>query len=704
VHVPGQAGRLAVAAAAATWLGALAGLWFGVPGVIVVATIPIAALVLGRPGVAAVLAFACAGSLSGWAAAARAEATWSAPIPEGHIAVSGIVAEDGGQRRPGVLRPDTLWSGDGSVPWKGPALAVEVPAGARLVAGDRVLVEGTARPRTGVVRGDPVAGRIAAERIERLGTTGGLLFALGNAVRNRVAAVIPSEAATGALLRGFLIGDTDDLPAADADALRRSGLTHFVAVSGSNVALFLGGWWLVTAPFGLGSRRRFLLGLVGLAVFVVATRWEASVIRAAAMAGLVLGGAAAGVVVDGWMALGGAVTLLLLGSGGLALDVGFQLSVAATAGILAGAGLGRDRRPRLAWTALAAAASAQLAVVPVLLLHFGRVPLLSPVANLLAAPLVSVATVLAMAAVLTGWGPLVGLASIPAGIVLGVARVAAGWPQLGPLGVVVGLAVAGIAVVRRWRPLVAVAAAIALSGVTIAPLFGGSATTITALDIGQGDAVLLRSEGRTVLVDGGHDPALLAERLRSHGVGRIDLLVATHGDADHAGGLDGIFASHGVGRLWVPAFAYLGPTLDPIVEQATAAGVAVQRVASSSVAYRIGSMRIEVLSPRRRYLGDNDGSIVLWVEAERSVLLGGDIEAVAQLELPALSPDILLVPHHGSATTDLGWLERTVGEVAIVSVGPNRFGHPSPDVMAVLDESGAEVLITEQRGDVTVDF
>jgi competence protein ComEC len=669
------------------------------------ATIAAGLVALRRPGPVALALLACAGALSGSFAADRARATLAAEVPEGHAVVVGIVAEDGdGPSRPAVLRPEQVDVGGGPVAWQGPALAVDLDAGADLTAGDRVSVQGVLRARPGTVRGDPVAGRLTPNGIDRLGGTGGALFALGNAVRERVGSVIPSDVPAGALLTGFLIGDVANLPAADVDALRRSGLTHFVAVSGSNVALFLAGWWLVTAPLGLGSRRRFVIGLAGLAVFVVATRWEASVIRAATMAGIVLGGAATGVVVDGWMALGAAITVLVLGSGGLAADVGFQLSVAATAGILAGAGVAAGRRPRWAWVALSASASAQLAVLPILLLHFGRVPLLSPVANLLAAPLVSAATVTGAVAAIVGWVPLVGLATALSGVVLGVARLAAGWPQLGPVGVAAGLALGGVALVPRWRPIAVAVAAVALAAVTFAPLGGHAGTTITALDIGQGDAVLLRSGGRTVLVDGGSDPALLAERLRSHGVGRIDLLVATHGDVDHVGGLDGILSVHGIGRLWIPAFAELGPTLESLVERATAAGVVVERIDARSSTITIGSMRIQPIGPTRRYRGDNDGSIALWIESDRSVFLGGDIEAVAQRELPPLAPDILLVPHHGSSSSDEAWLERTVGEIAIVSVGYNGFGHPSAEVIAVLEEAGAEILITQQRGDVTVDF
>jgi competence protein ComEC len=109
------------------------------------------------------------------------------------------------------------------------------------------------------------------------------------------------------------------------------------------------------------------------------------------------------------------------------------------------------------------------------------------------------------------------------------------------------------------------------------------------------------------------------------------------------------------------------------------------------------------LGPRRRYATDNDGSVVLWVEAAgRSILLPGDAGAVAQGELPAVRPDVLLVPHHGSASSAPDWIERTVGEVAVVSVGENTYGHPAPEIMGLLDLLGVEVRLTMVEGDVSI--
>ena len=127
-----------------------------------------------------------------------------------------------------------------------------------------------------------------------------------------------------------------------------------------------------------------------------------------------------------------------------------------------------------------------------------------------------------------------------------------------------------------------------------------------------------------------------------------------------------------------------------------------ERVRAGAAA-QLGELRVTVLAPGRRFAADNDGSVVLWVEsADVTVLLGGDVEAVAQAELPPVRPDVLLVPHHGSRTTDPAWLERTLGQVAVLSYGRgNPFGHPAPEIVDLL--KAAEVTVRETaRGDVVV--
>jgi len=687
--------------AAAIWIGSFLGFEWGVAVPVTLAAASALVVIRSRAG-AVVVGLAAVGALSGMLAASRIDVTMTAPVPVGRIRFVAVVVEDSGPRRPAVVRPERLWADDAWTPWRGPPVAVGPDPVYPMVAGQRIRVTGTMRDAPGRVRGDPVAGRVTLGDVVVVGTSGGPFFTVGNWVRERVLSVLDLTRRPQALISGFLIGDTTGLGVGDLDALRRSGLTHFIAVSGSNVALFLAGWWALTAVFGVGPKRRFVFGVVGLGIFVIATRWEASVLRAAFMASVVLGAAAAGINVDAWVAVGVAVGVLLLSAGQLALDVGFQLSVAATIGIMVGAGVFADRRPRILWATLGAATAAQVAVVPVLLWHFGTVPLMSPIANVLSAPFVTAATVSGAFAVVTGWGPAVAVASVPAQAVLSIAGLAARWPQLGPIGVGAAGSVMVLIRVPRSRPFAVAGVAAALALATLVPLGGPSVATVTFLDIGQGDSVLLQDPGgMVVLVDGGRDPIVLSDALRRHHIGRVDLLVATHGDIDHVGGFDGIVDRHPVGRIWVPDQPDLGVELAGLLDDAEARGIPVDHV-MVGISYRAGRIGLEALGPRRRYLTRNDGSIVLWVHADTTLLLPGDIEAIAQRDLPPLHPDILLVPHHGSGSTDPEWLAATVGDLAVISVGPNTYGHPAPETLSVLAAVGTKVRMTMEEGDITI--
>jgi competence protein ComEC len=256
---------------------------------------------------------------------------------------------------------------------------------------------------------------------------------------------------------------------------------------------------------------------------------------------------------------------------------------------------------------------------------------------------------------------------------------------------------------RALRPIVTSAAVGALAFMVAAPVPWPPVTTVTVLDVGEGDAILIQDPGGGVaLLDGGRDPVLLARRLRAHGVDRVDLLVVSHGDADHAGGLVDLPARMPVGRVWYPGHGVTGPQVDALLAAAGDRGVPVEQVVAGRRVV-LGDTAIDVLGPARRYAADNDGSVVLRVQGRAgSILLPGDIEAVAQQDLGRVPVDVIVVPHHGSATTDPGWLAATVPGVAIISVGPNSYGHPHPDIVGLLDDLGVTVLRTDEAGDVAV--
>ncbi|MCB1247580.1 MAG: MBL fold metallo-hydrolase, partial [Acidimicrobiia bacterium] len=340
---------------------------------------------------------------------------------------------------------------------------------------------------------------------------------------------------------------------------------------------------------------------------------------------------------------------------------------------------------------------AQAAVAPILLTTFGSVPLLAPIANLVAAPVVVVSTTLgAVGVIVPGVGD---LARLIAGVVLDIGAWFAGGPQLGWVGVAVAILLGIGGVVAVIRPIV-VAVGLLTVLVVVSPGAGWpSVPTLTVLDVGQGDAILVQDpDGGALLFDGGSDPAVLDRALRRHGVRRLDTVVVSHGDIDHAGGLVDLVARRRVGRLVASAFT--ADSLD-IVDLAHRHAVPVV-VVEAGDRLSVGPIRIQVLGPGRRYASDNDGSIVLLVEGDPTVLLPGDIEAVAQQDLPELRPVVMVVPHHGSATSDLRWLRDVSPDVAILSYGSNRYGHPHPDVLATLEQVGSRIRRTATEGDISV--
>ncbi|MFQ5948654.1 MAG: ComEC/Rec2 family competence protein, partial [Acidimicrobiia bacterium] len=174
--------------------------------------------------------------------------------------------------------------------------------------------------------------------------------------------------------------------------------------------------------------------------------------------------------------------------------------------------------------------------------------------------------------------------------------------------------------------------------------------------------------------------------------------------ADHVAGLVGLVDAISVGRLWGPPHAGDGELLSVLMAQAEAAAIPVE-VPEPGWRAGVGAFTIEVLGPLRHYASPNDESIVLMVEAAGSTaLLPGDIELVAQGELGPLPADVMKVPHQGAATSDPEWLMASVGSVAVVSVGPNTFGHPSDGVIDLLTASGATVYRTDKDGDVVIRF
>jgi competence protein ComEC len=551
-------------------------------------------------------------------------------------------------------------------------------------------------------------------------------------LRSAVTGLGPDERG---LVPGLVLGDTSGMdPELEAD-FRTAGLSHLVAVSGSNLALLLGVVLGLARVAGVRLRALPLVGLVTVVVFVFVARPEPSLLRAAVMGMVGVVGLAAGRRGRAAPALCAAVVALLLVDPWLARSYGFALSVAATAGLIVLAPPWRDRlatrMPRAWATALAVPAAAQAACAPVIVLLTDQVGLVAIPANLLAVPAVAPAMLLGVLAALT-WPvcpPLAKLfaelAGLPAWWIVTVARHAAdvpgaALPWLGGVRGALVLALLTVAVVtlRQIRPVAVVAALLAAvlllrPSVPLPPLLPGSWPprdwVLVACDIGQGDALVLNAgSGAAVVVDAGPDPDAVDGCLRRLGVRRIPYLLLTHFHADHVEGLPGVLRGRAVAEIGVSPLPDPPAEVDRVTRWAGRVPITHPAPGEQRVA---GAVSWRVLWPSRLIAEGsppNNASVVLLAEIRGvRILLTGDIEPPAQAALhraePGLRADVVKVPHHGSAHQDEAFLASLGARIAIASVGAdNDYGHPAPGTLRLLAALGMQVLRTDLNGDVAV--
>jgi competence protein ComEC len=241
----------------------------------------------------------------------------------------------------------------------------------------------------------------------------------------------------------------------------------------------------------------------------------------------------------------------------------------------------------------------------------------------------------------------------------------------------------------------------------------GPSFSITVLDVGQGSSALLESpEGRRILIDAGGfagstfdvGERVVSRALLTMGIRRLDAVVVSHADVDHAGGLPAVLKTFPGSELWIAPGARGAARVRSIVSLALERGRALRLLVPGG-RFRFGDLDVEPLHPPPgwRASGSNDHSLVLRVAAGGDALvLPGDIGRAAEARLaPSIGPArALLVPHHGSRTSSTpSFLSALRSEWALISCGRrNRYGHPAPDVAARLKASGAEVLRTDLLG------
>jgi len=574
--------------------------------------------------------------------------------------------------------------------------------------------------------------------------------------RSHIDATFPDD--VSAMARALVLGESDLAPEDDA-AMRASGLSHLLAVSGMHLVVAV--LTLVAAIRALLARTSPLVARWDVGRFAAAIgvplAWAyaefagdgGSTRRAAWMLTAAFIARALGRRADGVRSFGSSLLAMALTDALVAFDVSFTLSAAATAGLLvfsrpiaaAGARLPAFLRPLVATASATLAATIPCA--PILARFAPTLPLGGVVANLLAVPVgESVALPLCLAHTLLAPWPAAerGCACVASGALRVVRVIARGFADAHVLSLpvppptswqIVAMCVALASVVsapRGWRgPLALGAAAFVLVAEVLARRTGcpTGVLRVTFLDVGQGDAALLDlPDGTAALIDGGGlvgSPIDTGERvigpiLRAHRRDALALAVLTHPHPDHFTGLaSGLTAIH-VGALWDTGQGEresVAGGYASLLASMRARHVPVLRPPDICGPHELGGVRFDVLAPCPESLLDrdpNDNSIVARVSyGDRAFLFVGDAERAEESDLVRLGADrlradVLKVGHHGSRTSSSpAFLAAVKPREAVISCGArNRFGHPAPSTVEALAAAGARIWRTDHDGAVTM--
>ena len=586
------------------------------------------------------------------------------------------------------------------------------------------------------------------------------LYALKGRAQTVIAAILPEPQAS--LLTGILLGVERGIPADVMERFNATSTSHIIAISGFNITILAG----ILSRMGrrLLGRRSATFAVAGIVIYTILVGAYAAVVRAAIMGCLYIIATHYGRRGDALTSLVAAAMLMSLIQPLVLWDVGFQLSFAATLGLilytplvhagltrLLARGMGNERAQQIARLlneVFTVTLVAQLMTLPILVYNFQRLSLIGLPTNFL---------ILAAQPGVMIWGglaTLLGLMILPLGRIVGWvawlfltytlkvveimaqvphASLEVGRPSLAQVGLYYGLLMGGLALIQRGttplrtmgrrlaRGLPTKAALLAL--VAIALLVWSAALTtpdgrlhVVFFDVGQGDAIFIETPGgHQVLVDGGPDPSVLLDQL-----GRcmpfwdrsLDLVVMTHPDADHFTGLVPALERYRVGQV-----LEAGLSDDTAIYRQWQETLEARRVpvvhAQAGMRLNLGDgVWAEVLNPTEELLADaqatdNNVSVVLrLVWGKASVLLTGDIEAGAEGRLVAsgapLRSTVLKVSHHGSGhSTTRPFVEAVSPQVAVIQVGAdNRFGHPAPEVVERLAET--RLFRTDQHGTIEV--
>jgi len=533
----------------------------------------------------------------------------------------------------------------------------------------------------------------------------------------------------GALIPGMVLGDTSKQNAQFKNSMKRSGLTHLVAVSGANFALvsaFV--LWMMQFAFAR-MKYRLTATAISLIAFIALVRPSPSVLRAAAMAAVLLIAQGTKRPRDSLPALGFAMAAVVVVDPWQARDAGFALSVLATAGLLLFAPVLIEKLSPHMPVKLAQALSPPIAAIvfcsPIIVALSGYLAPMSVIANLLAAPFVAPITIVGFIAAL--FSPvlpslttvLMWFIRFPAAAIALIAYWASNFPVLtlrtGKTGfLIVAIFTLLVWLFKKWFTYITISILIILISITVLQRWPGGDWEIANCDIGQGDSMVINlGNHQGLVIDVGPDPVAEDRCLKALGIKEIPLLILSHFHADHVAGLPGALNERTVGQVWVSVNS--APLVESAMAQSALAGVEMIQ-AVRGMSSRVGPLTIRVLWPTvnatsfEEMPGEgsqiNNSSIATLITSDQfSIFAGGDLEPpVQQILVNDIAPvDIYKVCHHGSRYQDLDFMAALHPRISIISVGVgNMYGHPAVQTLDALTRLGSQVLRTDIDGAIAV--
>lgn len=544
------------------------------------------------------------------------------------------------------------------------------------------------------------------------------------------------------MVRALLIADTHSLSPDLRSRYAAAGIIHMLSISGLHVGIIAAAIELLFVAARLPRRASYIATLLITAGYVAMIGAPAPALRASVMLTVVTISRILQRPTSPWAALSlGALVPLV--NPRTVLDIGWQLSVIGIAGLIASAALARrwiaprweGWRAHVATLALASVVASMVSA-PLVTWAFGRLSIIAPITNVAATPVVAVLQPTLFLALLCA--PFPGVAHFLAGAAHpmlaaldGVARAGASVPfgslTIAPTlkgAVLAGAATAALVVacVSYFPGRALIAAGVALTGALWVPLLPqhGDGLEIHMIDVGQGDAVALRTpRGRWLLVDAGRSwrggdagRATVIPYLRRLG-GEVALFVLSHPHSDHVGGASSVLHSLHPLAYWDGAYAGASEPYLESLEAAREERIRWRRVHPGDTLL-VDGVRLRVLAPDSSWMaslaGPNEASVVVLVQygSVRFLLMGdaehGEERWLLEHERSLLEADVLKVGHHGSSTSSGNeFLDVVRPRLALVSVGAgNSYGHPDAAVLRALARHGAVVLRTDREGSVVV--